>query len=204
VADADADAAPASLVVATNSAVLRVLDAATLACTRSLAGHADTVLCCDVAGAGAAAAARAPPGAQLVASGGKDRCLRLWDAARGACLGASEGHVAAVTAVAFGSRSAALLVTGGADKLLKVWDASAAIAAAGSEVRGPRARGPRRASGGTQRARGADENIQIQRRSAARKGGAVWIYQSSFLKLIRAPPPPAASCGAFRLRMRTR
>jgi U3 small nucleolar RNA-associated protein 13 len=131
------DAPPLSLVVATNSAVLSVLDARTLACTASLAGHADTVLCLDAASTAAAAGARAPRTAQLVVSAGKDRSLRLWDAAAGRCLASAEGHAAAVTAVAFGTRSAALLVTGGADKLLKVWDASAAIAAAASTEPAP-------------------------------------------------------------------
>ena len=59
-------------------------------------------------------------GAALLASGGKDRAVRLWDAATGACLAASAGHAGAVAALAFARRSGAFLVSGGVDRLLKV------------------------------------------------------------------------------------
>ena len=42
--------------------------------------------------------------------------------------GRGEGHISAVSAVAFSQRSAAFVVSGGADKLLKVWDLAAALA----------------------------------------------------------------------------
>lgn len=60
-------------------------------------------------------------GAALLASGGKDRAVRLWDAASGACLAASAGHAGAVAALAFARRSGGFLVSGGADRLLKVF-----------------------------------------------------------------------------------
>ncbi len=43
--------------------------------------------------------------------------------------GRGEGHISAVSAVAFSQRSASFLVSGGADKLLKVWDLAAALGA---------------------------------------------------------------------------
>lgn len=59
-------------------------------------------------------------GAALLASGGKDRAVRLWDAASGACLAASAGHAGAVAALAFARPGGGFLVSGGADRLLKV------------------------------------------------------------------------------------
>ena len=57
----------------------------------------------------------------LLASGGKDRDVRIWDPASAACLGAAVGgHAGAVTALAFTNRTASLLISGGADHLLKV------------------------------------------------------------------------------------
>ncbi len=41
--------------------------------------------------------------------------------------GRGEGHISAVSAVAFSQRSASFIVSGGADKLLKVWDLAAAL-----------------------------------------------------------------------------
>ena len=55
----------------------------------------------------------------LLASGAKDNSVRVWDNA-GACLAVGQGHVGAVSALAFSRRSLYFLVSGGADKLLKV------------------------------------------------------------------------------------
>ena len=134
-------APPACIVAVTNSAVVRVLDGTTLGCVASLEGHSDTVLCADVA-AWPTNAGEAHAGVTAcIASGGKDRCLRLWrlvgpssSAGTSAawevtCLGAGEGHAGAVTAVACGTRTAGLVVTGGADKLLKLWDCAPSLSA---------------------------------------------------------------------------
>ena len=57
----------------------------------------------------------------LLASGGKDRDVRVWDPESAACVGvAIGGHAGAVTALAFTHASTSLLVSGGADHLLKV------------------------------------------------------------------------------------
>lgn len=55
----------------------------------------------------------------MLASGGKDNSIRVWDEA-GECLAVGQGHVGAVSALAFSRRSLSFLVSGGADKLLKV------------------------------------------------------------------------------------
>ncbi|KAL0037148.1 hypothetical protein WJX79_002653 [Trebouxia sp. C0005] len=65
----------------------------------------------------------------IVASGSKDNQVRLWHCGTGQCLGIGDGHVAAVSAVAFTRRSNKLMISAGADKLLKVWDVAAALAA---------------------------------------------------------------------------
>lgn len=72
-------------------------------------------------------------------TGSKDRSIRLWSGTTGRCYGVGEGHVAAVTAVAFGHRSSGIVASGSADKLLKIWDVSAAVAEAalGSEPAAP-------------------------------------------------------------------
>jgi U3 small nucleolar RNA-associated protein 13 len=131
---ADAAAAvppPLLLAVATNSEHVRLFDAATLSCVATLAGHRDAVLCLDAClatGSGTAAAA-----VPLLASGSKDREVRVWRAARGgACLAVGAGHVGAVSALAFARRGSGFLVSGGADKLLKVWDVAGLLAGGGA------------------------------------------------------------------------
>ena len=57
------------------------------------------VLCLDAAAVGGSAAPRS-----LLASGAKDSTLRVWDGANGAALAVAEGHIAAVSAVAFSCR----------------------------------------------------------------------------------------------------
>ena len=67
-------------------------------------------------------AAASAGGVALLATGGKDKALRVWDVASQACVATGDGHIAAVTAVALGPKGASFVVTGGADQLLKVWE----------------------------------------------------------------------------------
>lgn len=78
-------------------------------------------------------------GVSLLATGGKDKALRVWDVASQACVATGEGHIAAVTAVALGPKGASFVVTGGADQLLKVWELpEPTVPTAGDATQAPR------------------------------------------------------------------
>lgn len=83
-------------------------------------------------------------GVELLASGGKDCEVRVWDTRACACLGVAAGHVGAVTCVAWargkGGSTARYLASGGADKLIKLWDTASVLSIAAST--GERASGP--------------------------------------------------------------
>ena len=94
---------PTHLAVSSNSETIRIFTLADMSCTASLAGHSDTVLSLDAAPL--LAEASGSTGLQTVlASGAKDNQVRLWECDTGRCLGVGEGHVAAVSAVAFTRR----------------------------------------------------------------------------------------------------
>ena len=101
--DGAAAAAGRRVLVATNSEQLRLLELGALRCTL-LGGHTDLVLAVDASADG-----------KWLASASKDGTVRVWDAASGACVARGVGHVAAVGAVAFGSRSPVLLSVEGQD-----------------------------------------------------------------------------------------
>ncbi|KAK3279341.1 hypothetical protein CYMTET_12771 [Cymbomonas tetramitiformis] len=110
------------LAVVSNSEQVRIHDTASMACETFLLGHTDTVLCIA---ASQFKAAMAGGETTVLATGSKDNSFRVWNAEHGTCLGVGEGHVAAVSAVAFANRPGSnFAVTGGADKLIKVWDLS--------------------------------------------------------------------------------
>jgi WD40 repeat protein len=89
------------------------------------------VLCAD--------AAASAGGVALLATGGKDKALRVWDVASQTCVATGEGHIAAVTAVALGPKGASFVVTGGADQLLKVWELpEPTVRTAGDAAQAPR------------------------------------------------------------------
>lgn len=100
--------APTHLAVSSNSETIRVFSLLDMSCTASLAGHTDTVLALDAAPLLAEAAGLGTGlGTVLgtvLGSGAKDNQVRVWECDRGRCLGVGEGHVAAVSAVAFTRR----------------------------------------------------------------------------------------------------
>jgi WD40 repeat protein/serine/threonine protein kinase len=69
------------------------------------------------------AAAFAPAGRPLVATGGADGTAKLWDAKTGKELRTLRGHAGAVNAAAF-SADGSKVVTGSEDATAKVWDAT--------------------------------------------------------------------------------
>lgn len=97
-------AAPTHIAVSSNSEAIRVFSLADMSCSASLAGHTDTVLALDAAPFADGARAGAGGLQTVLASGGKDNQVRVWECGTGRCLGVGEGHVAAVSAVAFTRR----------------------------------------------------------------------------------------------------
>jgi WD40 repeat protein len=89
---------------------LRLWDAETGVCLRTLYGHANWVMAC----------AWSPDGRRLL-SGSLDSTLRLWDAETGACLRTLSGHAKAVWACAW-SPDGRRLLSGSLDSTLKAWD----------------------------------------------------------------------------------
>ncbi|KAK5739252.1 hypothetical protein LTS12_025331, partial [Elasticomyces elasticus] len=81
------------------------------ACLQTLEGHVGPVY----------SVAFSPDSTRL-ASGSKDRTVKVWDAGSGACLQTLEGHHSSVTSVAF-SLDSTRLVSGSGDGTVKVWDA---------------------------------------------------------------------------------
>lgn len=75
-------------------------------CFKTLTGHDGAVACLDV---------YAPAG--LVASGGADKTVRLWDVAEGVCTAAMKGHTGWIRAIQIeGER----VFSGSGDKTVKV------------------------------------------------------------------------------------
>lgn len=93
------------IVVATNSAKVRIFDLQDFSC-HVLDGHKAIVLCVDVS-----------PCGRLVATCGKDKQVRLWTVAeRRACVALATGHTEAVGSVALSRKTGRYGVTGKAAK----------------------------------------------------------------------------------------
>jgi len=130
--ESDADTitalAPTHAAVATSSEAVRVICLRTLSCAATLGGthgHRGPVLALDQHHLRRGRAA----GRAVVATGGKDATVRLWDAPTGACLAVGEGHLSAVAAVALAPMGGSFLVSVGADRQLKLWDVAPALQA---------------------------------------------------------------------------
>jgi serine/threonine protein kinase len=63
------------------------------------------------------------PDGKLIASGGDDKTVKIWDAATGTILRSLRGHLHSVTSVFF-SPDGKTLMSGGKDKTVRVWDAA--------------------------------------------------------------------------------
>lgn len=110
------------IVVATNSAQVRIFDLRSFSCS-TLDRHSSTVLCVDVS-----------PCGKLIATCGKDKNMRVW--INNVCVAVAVGHTEAVGSVAFsrkvgryqvGGKAAAngggaFCVTASADRTLKRWN----------------------------------------------------------------------------------
>ncbi len=106
-----------------------------------LYGHRDSVYALAVG------PARPGSGAPLVATGSKDKSIRIWDLTHG-CVGELHGHSAEVFGLAFAPHHApedpVVLVSGSHDATVRVWDVGA-LAAVGAPL-----------TGHTERVRGVD------------------------------------------------
>lgn len=80
--------------------------------------------------------------------------------------GRGEGHISAVSAVAFSCKSDAFIVSGGADKLLKVWDLAAALepraGAAAAEPAAKKKKGGKKGSEAIEAAAGKDDVRELK------------------------------------------
>ena len=75
-----------------------------------LAGHGDEVICLAISSDGL-----------LLAAGGNDGMVRIWDPVQGKVQRLLTGHTARVTAVAFAPKGR-ILVSGSADASVRVWN----------------------------------------------------------------------------------
>ena len=93
---------------ASYDSTMRLWDAVTRACVKTLEGHGMVRSVCF-----------SPDGRRL-ASGSRDRTVRLWDMETGACVRTLEGHGDDVTSVCF-SPDGRLVASGSCDATARLW-----------------------------------------------------------------------------------
>ncbi|KAI8816427.1 WD40-repeat-containing domain protein [Fimicolochytrium jonesii] len=89
---------------------VKIWNAQSASCERTLRGHLDAVTTCDVSADG-----------RHVASGSTDCTIRLWDITTGDCIAVIKKHSRWVKVVRF-SHDGRFLITAGLDKRIYVWD----------------------------------------------------------------------------------
>ncbi|MEM7077137.1 MAG: pentapeptide repeat-containing protein [Pseudomonadota bacterium] len=105
------DPAGQRIVSAGDDQTIRIWDAQSGQCLRTLEGHEDRVF-----------NAQFDPAGRRIVSAGRDATVRVWDADSGASLGKLEGHRGGVLSAQFddvGGR----IVSAGDDRTLRIWDA---------------------------------------------------------------------------------
>ncbi len=98
------------LVVCLENGPLTLFNAATGERLRNLRPHPGVAICVAMSRDG-----------RTAATGGSDRCLRLWDIESGECVLSLQGHEAFIGALTWVS-GANRIVTGGADGTVRLWD----------------------------------------------------------------------------------
>lgn len=99
--------------------MLKLWDIRTGKCVRTLQGHTSRVF--SVAFASQCYANANSPDNQILASGGDDRTIRLWNASTGQCLKTLQAYANSVCSVAF-SPQGKTLASGGEDCMVRLWD----------------------------------------------------------------------------------
>lgn len=109
-----------TLVSAGGDCAIKLWEVQTGTCQQTLSGHADWVRSVAFAPQTLAHPGTVEP-TLLLASGGADHQIRLWDALTGDCLQALKGHSGWVHSLAF-SVDGQLLASGSGDGSVKLWD----------------------------------------------------------------------------------
>lgn len=89
---------------------IKIWNAQSASCERTLSGHVDSVTTCDVSADG-----------RHIASGSTDCTIRLWEFNSGECIAVIKKHTRWVKVVRF-SHDGRYLMTAGLDKRIYVWD----------------------------------------------------------------------------------
>lgn len=113
---------PDGQILASSDRTIRLWDVSTGHCLKVLEGHTDRVLC--VAFSPIPPTPRTPGGVGgILASGGDDGTIRLWDVSIGQCRQIGSCHSRGVFSVAF-SPQGTMLASGSKDETIKLWDVS--------------------------------------------------------------------------------